>query len=453
METLLSITIPTPEIGLYPFLKHGRGDARFLWRTPEITLAGIGGAAEYFGWGTRRYAEIEGAIRALFDAAHIVYPENPEMQGGIPPSPAVRPHLFGGFAFTSHFVPDVAWSAFYPAHFMLPHYQYTEIGADRYLTINVITPNQTEAEQLIPDLTRGLHAKAGDIAEQVIDLSETATISGLNYPMSRSLYDDMLHKAIAEMAAGRLDKVVLARICEMRLDRDIALSGIFSQLDQKYGDCIRFLFEPRPFHAFYGATPETLVQVTGDQLKTMGLAGSAPRGKTEAEDAAFGHGLLTSEKNRYEHDLVVSALRERLTSLSQELTIDEIPTLMKLGNIQHLYTPIEGRLKEANGILPLLEQLHPTPALGGKPRAKAIAFLAENEPITRGWYGAPVGIINPDLDGHFGVAIRSAVAQRQRVWAYAGGGIVADSNPAEEWEETEIKFRPMLEVFRMTDEQ
>ena len=450
MQTLLSITIPAPEIGLTPFLKHGRGDARFLWRTPEITFAGIGGAAEYFGWGTRRYTEIESAIRSLFDAAHIVYPEHQEVA---PPPPAVRPHLFGGFAFTSNFVPDVAWSAFYPAHFMLPHYQFTAIGAERYLTINVITPDQTEAEQLIPDLTQGLHAKARDIAQQAVDLDETATISGLHYPMSRPLYDEMLHSAISELKAGRLDKVVLARICEMRLDRDIALSTIFSQLDQKYGDCIRFLFEPRPFHAFYGATPETLVEVAGDQLTTMGLAGSAPRGKTEAEDAAFGHGLLTSEKNRYEHDLVVTALRERLTPLTHELSIDDIPKLMKLGNIQHLYTPIQGRLKAANGILPLIEQLHPTPALGGKPRDKAIAFLAENEPITRGWYGAPVGIINPDLDGHFGVAIRSAVAQRQRVWAYAGGGIVADSNPAEEWEETEIKFRPMLEVFQVTSDE
>ena len=176
----------------------------------------------------------------------------------------------------------------------------------------------------------------------------------------------------------------------------------------------------------------------------MGLAGSAPRGKTAADDKAFGEGLLNDPKNQHEHQLVVDSIVQRLKPIAETLNVSDQPELMKLGNIQHLYTPIEGEFKEAMGIIPLLEKLHPTPALGGAPRDKAMAFIGADEPVTRGWYGAPVGFLNPDLGGKFGVAIRSAVAQRDRVWAYAGAGIVADSDPASEWDETAIKFRPML---------
>ena len=94
----------------------------------------------------------------------------------------------------------------------------------------------------------------------------------------------------------------------------------------------------------------------------------------------------------------------------------------------------------------MVEALHPTPALGGDPRRAALQLIRELEPIPRGWYGAPVGWIDSGLDGEFAVAIRSAVAQEARVWIYAGAGIVADSLPEREWEETELKFRPMLDA-------
>jgi menaquinone-specific isochorismate synthase len=122
----------------------------------------------------------------------------------------------------------------------------------------------------------------------------------------------------------------------------------------------------------------------------------------------------------------------------------ESPCIYRLSNIQHLYTPIEGQLKQETGILPLVETLHPTPALGGTPRHLAMEFIRQAEPVPRGWYAAPIGWIDCHLDGEFGVAIRSAVCQDRRVWLYAGGGIVADSIPRKEWDETALKFKPML---------
>ena len=138
-------------------------------------------------------------------------------------------------------------------------------------------------------------------------------------------------------------------------------------------------------------------------------------------------------------------MRDRLAPLAESLDI--APTeLLKLSNIQHLSTPLAGRLQRPAGVLPLVEALHPTPALGGDPRPDALQLIRQLEPIPRGWYGAPVGWIDSQLEGEFAVAIRSAVAQEARVWVYAGAGIVADSLPRPEWQETELKFKPMLDA-------
>ncbi|MCB9006462.1 MAG: isochorismate synthase [Ardenticatenaceae bacterium] len=231
--------------------------------------------------------------------------------------------------------------------------------------------------------------------------------------------------------------------------KKVDVDGALAYLNATYPDCYRFLFEPRPFHAFYGATPELIVEVNGRSLHTMGLAGSIGRGKTPAEDEALAQELLNSAKNQHEHALVVQSIRRRLEPLTNELTIPDQPDILQLGYIQHLFTPIQATLKQADGVLPILQNLHPTPALGGQPRELAMPFISQAEPVPRGWYGAPVGWLDRNLDGAFSVAIRSAITQDRRVWLYSGAGIVADSDPQAEWDETALKFRPMLQALRL----
>nr|MBP8110624.1 chorismate-binding protein [Caldilineaceae bacterium] len=171
-------------------------------------------------------------------------------------------------------------------------------------------------------------------------------------------------------------------------------------------------------------------------------------GATTEEDAAHAAGLLASAKDRHEHALVVDALRRRLLPITRQLDMADEPQILTLSNIHHLHTPVRATLTEPLGVLPLVELLHPTPALGGSPRDLALAFIQEHEPTLRGWYAGPVGWIDANLDGSFAVAIRSAVVQERRAWLYAGGGIVPDSVPQQEWEETGWKFRPMLAVMK-----
>ncbi len=448
---LVSVSINTPDLTVRRFLRHATGrKARFYWKNGRdpITFAGVGLAAELTAWGENRYDSIQQQAADLFADAFVTTADEP----------MARPRLFGGFAFRDDFVPDNTWSSFYPAHFALPHYQLLQRGRETWLTINAHLPlEENDPEhiaEIIPALREALETEYDILQRFPEPETKPATPEyKLRYPMDQTQWDEMITAATDQMGnpENPLTKVVLSRVCEMRTIHgdEIPVDDALDYLDQHYPACYRFLFEPRPSHAFYGATPELLAEVNGTRIHTMGLAGSERRGHTEEEDMTYGQTLLDSVKDRYEHDVVVQSLRQRLAPLTTELEMPDTPQLYKLSNIQHLYTPIRGLLHQKSGVLPLVQQLHPTPALGGTPRPLAMRFIEQHEPVTRGWYAAPIGWIDHQLDGSFGVAIRSAVAQDNRVWAYAGAGIVAKSVPEKEWAETALKFRPMLDALQI----
>jgi len=438
---LLSVSQPAPELTAERFLAQAAGRERIYWRdgSSRVTFAGMGAALDIFGYGDNRYHTVERQARELFAQA--------TTDGG---SLLAAPRLFGGFAFSDDFIPDVAWSAFHPAHFILPHYQLTCYNGEGWLTINALIPDGESMAEARAGLAEAVADRLTVLGEQTCQVSEN--LAGLpleiDYPLSFAEWEQMIETAHTSFAATALKKVVLSRICQLRSQHTIDTDVALAQLESRYPGCYVFLFEPRPHHAFLGAPPELLVRVCGERLETMGLAGSAPRGATAQEDAANGAGLLASAKDRHEHSLVVEALRRRLTPITRCLEIADEPELLTLSNIHHLYTPVRGKLAGPHGVLPLVELLHPTPALGGSPRALALDFIREHEPTLRGWYAAPVGWIDANGDGAFAVAIRSAVVQEKRAWLYAGGGIVPASDPQKEWEETEWKFKPMLGVLR-----
>ncbi len=435
--TLVSYCLPAPGIRLLSFLSEADGKERVYWENDRdpIDFAGVGVAAELIAWGDDRFRKIKAGAAQLFADSIIVNQ----------PDPRVTPRLFGGFSFQDALVTENAWASFSPAHFILPHFQLTKIEERPWLIINVIVPlgeDPLDSIDALKDAVEERYRHSRVYTQpKTFEVPEPASV---RYPMPYDDYLQMIRRATEHMKDGPLKKVVLARVSELNFDNPININYALSLLNEQYADCYRFLFEPRPHHAFFGATPELLVGVDGKKITSMGLAGSIKRGRNNAEDAALAEQILNDPKEMFEHGLVVDRLRERLDPLTEHLTMPDAPTVLKLGNIQHLYTPVEGTLKVAEGILPLVEYLHPTPALGGTPRDLALQFIAEYEPAPRGWYAAPIGWIDPSLDGEFGVAIRAAVAQDRRAWLYAGGGIVSDSIPEKEWNETALKFKPML---------
>jgi isochorismate synthase len=176
----------------------------------------------------------------------------------------------------------------------------------------------------------------------------------------------------------------------------------------------------------------------------MALAGTSARGATPAEDERLGQALLASPKERTEHAVVVRALRAALAEQCTDVTAPGTPRLFRVRNVQHLLTPLSGRLRPGRGALDLVTALHPTPAVGGAPRATALDLIRRWEGLDRGWYAGPVGWVDRHGQGEFAVAIRSALLRGPEASLYAGCGIVADSDPEAEFSESVLKLRPML---------
>lgn len=434
---LISTAVPAPGLTIEVFLQQAAGQERFFWQGAheDTAVAAFGVAADLRAWGDGRFQSIQQQASNLFADAIL-----DEMAD----SPAA-PRLFGGFAFTADFTPDNTWSVFHPAQFILPHYQLTQVEGTNWLTMNAVVSAEDDPAAILPELRKALQERAAYLQQTTTTSSDLAiALADINYPMTFDTWQQMIGQATSSIHSGKLNKVVLSRVCEIWFNDRAPINAARTFLNENYPDCYRFWFEPRPFHAFYGATPERLAQVNGRELKTMALAGSIRRGLTPEMDIALAEALLHSKKDLFEHAVVVESLQRRLEPVVSQLSVPEGPEILQLGYIQHLYTPIHGRLKEKTGILPIVERLHPTPALGGSPRESAMRFIREVEPVPRGWYAAPIGWIDHRLDGVFAVAIRSAVAQERRVWLHAGAGIVADSDPQKEWEETALKFKPML---------
>ncbi len=441
--TLISVGLPCPGLDIDTFVRAAQGGARFLWRSPNDAriVAGAGIVHEISGWGAGRYEQVARAARALLVGCSALS--------------TAEPRLFGGFAFRDDFVPDQAWAEFSPAHFVLPHFQFEAggNGAANLLSVNAQAP----AREIGPELIEAMHAALLAKRDALLAFARDDAQPAPTHPASQHELIDfdawarMIDCAHAQMRDTPLRKVVLARSEALCFDGAAPIDAALAQLNNDYPETYRFLFEPTPGRAFIGATPELLAAKTGNTLHTMALAGSIRRGATPREDVELSARLLASQKDRFEHQIVVDDIAERLSTLSGTAPLIGDTGVLAFKNIQHLHTPLSTTLTQPVSLFEIIAELHPTSALGGQPRALALPLISSLEPVTRGWYAAPVGWFDRHLNGEFGVAIRSAVAQDDRVWLYAGCGIVPDSDSDAEWRETLMKLAPMKRAFGATE--
>ncbi len=257
--------------------------------------------------------------------------------------------------------------------------------------------------------------------------------------------------AVDRIRDGGLGKVVLARTVELDAGRALEPMTLLRHLRAVDPDCYTFATPIGQGGATFliGASPELLVSRRGRVIASTPLAGSAPRFGDPGEDRASADRLFNSTKDREEHAFVVDAIAETLGPFCEELAYPPEPELVGTANVWHLGTPFRGRLREPPPTaLELAGLLHPTPAVGGSPREPALALIDELEPFDRGCYAGPVGWMDADGDGEWAIALRCAEVTLRRARLFAGAGIVADSDPAAELEETERKFRAFLDSLR-----
>ncbi len=292
-------------------------------------------------------------------------------------------------------------------------------------------------------LGRGRLAQAGLAGAPVARPPGPGLIRWHDGSLTAPQWERAVATAVDRIKAGRLQKVVLARDLFASASGLIDERLLLGRLADRYPDCYTFACG-----GLVGATPELLIKRQDLRISSLVLAGTAPRGDDPARDAALGTALLASAKDTEEHGYAAAGVRQSLAPLCDQLTVAPRPALLRLANVQHLATTISGRLAvRADGtspsVLALADALHPTAAVCGTPAETAMELIRELEGMDRGRYAGPVGWVDSAGNGEWGIALRCAELDGTRARLFAGGGIVADSDPAAELAETQAKFRPM----------
>ena len=256
--------------------------------------------------------------------------------------------------------------------------------------------------------------------------------------MSSELFMSQAVSAIERIRAGRIQKVVLAREIVAQLPSDFDLRTALRKLAIRYPSCWVYSVAGN-----FGASPELLVKVSHGQVSARVLAGTAARGITEEDDQAIAASLLVSEKNLHEHQFAVDSMVQELAPFCTSVDTDEEPFSLALPDVWHLASDVYGKLKKSISVLDLAAYLHPTAAVAGTSRKAAQELISELEPFDRGGYAGPVGWIGADGDGEWAIAIRGGYIEQNVITAYAGCGLVSESDPLDELAETELKFAPI----------
>lgn len=401
MRELVARTVPL-EPGFEP-LEHVPARGAMVWAREPRALVAWGEVARLRpGAGDRRFDEASARLRAFLEG---VTEDDRVGRWG------TGPLAFGGFTFD----PDDASSLV-----VVPAVVLGRDGDAAWMT----TIGESSAPPLEAAPAPGAPATARRLGSSVDDAAWLESVA----------------RARQCVVDGLLEKVVLARDVVVERDDPFVARDVVLSLARAYPDCFSFAFD-----GMVGATPELLVRLLEGAVGSIVLAGSAPRGATQEEDARLGERLLASAKDRREHELALQTVREPLERLCVDVEVDPTPSLLQLSYVQHLCTRIHARAPGAS-VLELAGALHPTAAVCGVPTDKALAAIRELERFQRGRYCGAVGWTDAHGDGEWGIALRCAQLAGRRARLFSGAGIVAGSDPHAELRETEIKLRPLLEA-------
>jgi len=257
----------------------------------------------------------------------------------------------------------------------------------------------------------------------------------LESSLSQEDYTAIIEKAKTKIDTKNLQKVVLSRRIKLDFENKNTVS-VFSQLLKTHTSTFTYLWHHPKVGVWLGATPEKLLSVNENKLETMALAGTQVA-NNESD-------LIWKSKEKQEQQFVTDYISKTLSDINIPVNIGKTFNL-KAGNLWHICTKITGKLTHNSAIKNLIEALHPTPAVAGLPKQKAIAFILENEQYKRSYYTGFLGILNKENESQLFVNLRCTQIKNKKAFVYVGGGITADSNAKSEWQETEAKSQTLLQ--------
>tara|TARA_R110000868_G_scaffold154736_3_gene380982 strand:+ start:652 stop:2079 length:1428 start_codon:yes stop_codon:yes gene_type:complete len=353
--------------------------------------------------------------------------------------------LLGGQRFHPGQRPSPEWESLGSHFYVLPQFIFSRKNQQTRLLINIpkaAFSNSTLAVKLLMELEGILTFKGH--AQKKFSFKPYKQIPSFDQ------WQTQVAKAHKSFDQNELDKVVLSRKEVLSSQELIKPDQVFEHLALKAGEHFIFHIQWRHDQSFTSMTPERLFKLSGQDLYSDAIAGTRARGINQDADLVLQHELLNSKKELNEHRFVSSAIKETMNGLGcYEVEVSDSETILKLSHVQHLYTKLKAKLLKTPKILDLIEAFHPTPAVGGKPKSEAIEWLLSTEEYDRGYFAAPVGVI--DANGaEFCVAIRSALVFARELHVYAGAGLVPGSCPTAEWNETAVKMKNFTSKFTHT---
>ena len=353
----------------------------------------------------------------------------------------LTPKLIGGFRFDNSKIATDPWTSFGDGQLILPKLLFVQSGLQSGV---IISPDLEYNELLI--LLNKLVPHDSFQTETTFSHSDNVRSKIIN----ETKWTENVSEISQNIRDSKYEKVVLAASIALSLENNWNFDNAFDFLWTNYPEC--FLFHINLGNGiFFGASPELLVRLNENELETAALAASIARGINQNEDLTLAAELLSDQKSKIEHQLVVDSIVDKLKALELDISVNSVPKIRKLKNIQHLLTPIYGKPKADTNIIDLVDRLHPTPAVCGYPENNAKEIINHYENFDRGWYGGPIGWVDANGKGEFAVALRSSLIMSGHAWLFAGNGIVGDSNPDDELEELLLKFQPLFDAVRGTN--
>ena len=338
------------------------------------------------------------------------------------------------------------WNDFESLRIYIPEFIFSSKDGQIIGVYNFILHNKKSIEDISNSFIAYLN-KIEELTEEVSEKTSPKMKSTLT--AGEEEIKDWKHsfkKASTILKAGDVDKLVLSRTYGFTLDNPISWSVLLNKLFQRFNDCYLF-FTKRKSSFFFGSSPEMFLKVSGSTAEVESVAGSAPRGEGFETDQQFERLLQTSEKNHREHLFVSEFISEILIHYSDNVRIIEEKQIRKLDNIQHLITRISAELNSKNKLFDLIDSLYPTPAVCGVPKELALNSIRKLESHDRGLYSGLIGLMNFEGECELAVTIRSALVKNNTVMAFAGAGLVKDSNSDDELFETNLKLNTILSLF------
>ncbi len=341
------------------------------------------------------------------------------------------------------------WNNFDPLRIYIPEFVLAFQGDKSVGYYNFIFDDKINIEFLSKKLLNYLQNITERKTESFDSLNVKASIRSKLNDDDITSWNDIFHKALTALKNGDLDKLVLSRAYSFNIDSQINWDLLLQKLYDRFPDCYLF-FIKKNSSIFFGSSPEMFLKVSDKIAEVESVAGSAARGEETGSDYELEKFLQSSEKNHQEHLFVSDFITNVLIKYSNNVRVIEEKQIRKLDNIQHLLTRISAELNTKENLFELIDSLFPTPAVCGVPKEKAINLIRELEAHDRGMYSGLVGLIDFEGNCELAVSIRSAIVNDNQVTAFAGAGLVKDSDPQEEFLETKLKLNTILSLF--TDE-